>query len=116
MHNLKEEEDSSSDHNEGEVELMNSVEMEFKKLKLKSSKSTHLEIIADAGELKERTSSYEIKINKEIEWLLKNANLEFLVEHFENWPRLNLQGMNEMSDEQLEKILEGKLYIKTIRE
>jgi hypothetical protein len=75
-----------------------------------------LEIIADAGELKERTSSYEIFINKDIDNFLKSSGLDFLVEYFEEHPKLTLKDLYKMDDEQLEKILEGNLYVKRFRD
>lgn len=57
-----------------------------------------LEIIADAGELKERASSYEIQINREIEKFLVDINCDYLIEHFEGHPDLTLKDLSLMSD------------------
>ena len=80
-----------------------------------SKRQRILDIIADDEE-KNRTSSYEININKDVELFLDMNGLDFLKEYFIDKADVTMESLHEMTKEQLEVILEGKLYAKRLRD
>jgi len=58
----------------------------------------------------------DIQINDEVYKFLRSIDLEFLAEHFNgDYSKLTICQLKEMSDEKLEEILEGSMYVKRIR-
>lgn len=58
----------------------------------------------------------DIQINEDVYRFLKNIDLEFLAEHFkEDYSKITLSELRDLSDEKLEEILEGSMYVKRIR-
>lgn len=80
-----------------------------KKNNRKSQKARILEII-------EERPSIDVQLNDEVYRFLKSIELEFLAEHFTNeHSKISLIQLSEMSDEKMEEVLEGSMYVKRIK-
>ena len=81
----------------------------FKKGSRNPQKARILEII-------EERPSIDVQINDDVYKFLRSIELEFLAEHFSgDYSKLTITQLKEMSDDKLEEILEGSMYVKRIR-
>lgn len=55
-------------------------------------------------------------MSKEVENFFKNIGFDFLTDYFADHVNLTMKELRAMSDDQLELILEGSMYVKMLRD